>query len=65
MILLSASFSEWNPQQGSVAEAIDLVSHSVLDRERGGSVEECLPRDREAEGSSLTALWSFSKTHLS
>ena len=63
MILLSASFSEWNPQQDSVAEAIDLVSHSVLDRERSGSVVECLPRDREAEGSShtgVTALWSLS-----
>ena len=44
MILLSASFSEWNPLQDSVAEAIDLVSHSVLDRERSGSVVECLRR---------------------
>ena len=37
-------------------------------RERSGSVVECLTRDRRAEGSSLTgvtALWSFSKTHLS
>ena len=36
--------------------------------ERSGSVEECLTRDREAAGSSLTrvtALWSLSKTHLS
>ena len=33
-----------------------------------GSVVECLTRDREAAGSSLTnviALWSMSKTHLS
>ena len=39
-----------------------------LDRERSGSVVECLTRDRRAAGSSLTgvtALWSLSKTHLS
>ena len=38
------------------------------DREHSGSVVECLTRDREAAGSSLTgvtALWSLSKTHLS
>ena len=37
-------------------------------RERSGSVEECLTRDRGAAGSSLTGvtvLWSLSKTHLS
>ena len=37
-------------------------------RERNGSVLECLTRDREAVGLSLTgvtALWSLSKTHLS
>ena len=37
-------------------------------REHSGSVVECLTRDREAAGSSLTgitALWSLSKTHLS
>ena len=40
---------------------------SNLDRERSGSVVECLTRDREAGGSSLTVtgLWSLSKTHLS
>ena len=35
--------------------------------ERSGSVVECLARDREVAGSSLTgvtALWSLSKTHL-
>ena len=35
-------------------------------RERGGSVVECLTRDRGAAGSSLTgitALWYLSKTH--
>ena len=39
-----------------------------LNRERSGSVVECLTRDRRAAGSSLTgvtALWSLSKTHLS
>ena len=37
-------------------------------RERSGLVVECLTRDRGAAGSSLTsvtALWSLSKTHLS
>ena len=37
-------------------------------RECGGSVVECLTGDQEAMGSSLTsvtALWSLSKTHLS
>ena len=37
-------------------------------RVRSGSVVECLTRDREAAGLSLTgvtALWSLSKTHLS
>ena len=36
--------------------------------ECGGSVVECLTRDRRAAGSSLTdvtALWSLSKAHLS
>ena len=39
-----------------------------MDWERSGSVVECLTRDRRAAGSSLTsvtALWSLSKTHLS
>ena len=38
-----------------------------ISREHSGSVVECLTRDREATGSSLTgvtALWSLSKTHL-
>ena len=36
--------------------------------ERSGLVVECLTREREAAGPSLTgvtALWSLSKTHLS
>ena len=39
-----------------------------LTKRVGSSVVECLTRDREAVGSSLTgvtALWSLSKTHLS
>ena len=39
-----------------------------LSRERSGSVVECLTRDQEAAGLSLTgvtALWSLGKTHLS
>ena len=45
-----------------------FMPNSNLRREHSGSVEECLNRDREAAGSSLTgvtALWSLSKTHLS
>ena len=41
---------------------------SRKERERSGLVAECLTRDREAAGSSLTgdtALWSLSKTHPS
>ena len=41
---------------------------SYPNRERSGSVIECLTRDRRAAGSSLTSitkLWSLSKTHLS
>ena len=39
----------------------------LVDRECSGSVGECLTQDRGAVGSSLTsvtALWSLSKTHL-
>ena len=45
-----------------------LTVSNQADRERSGSVVECLTRDRRAAGSSLTgvtALWSLSKTHLS
>ena len=34
-------------------------------RERSGSVVECLTGDRRAASSSVTALWSLRKTHLS
>ena len=43
-------------------------SLQLNDRERSGSVVECLTRDRRVAGSSLTgvtALWSLSKTHFS
>ena len=45
------------------------MSHITRDdRERSGSVVECLTRDRGAAGARLTgvtALWSLRKTHLS
>ena len=44
------------------------VMNLIIQRERSGSVVECLTRDRRAAGLSLTgvtALWSLSKTHLS
>ena len=42
-----------------------IVKVTALARERSGSVIECLPRDREAAGlsiTSVTALWFLSKT---
>ena len=47
---------------------MSLKYSTLSSRERGGSVVECLTRDRRAAGSSLTgvtALWSLSETHLS
>ena len=44
------------------------VTHMRNNRERSGSVVECLTGDRRAAGSgltSITALLSLSKTHLS
>ena len=52
---------------GAVAPIFKGI-HNPINRERSGSVVECLTRDRRAAGSSLTgvtALWSLSKTHLS
>ena len=51
----------------SSSEGVNMRGSSPphLVRERSGSVVECLTRDRGAVGSSLTALWSLSKTHLS
>ena len=46
----------------------DTVSLDVNSKALGSPVAQCLTRDREAAGSSLTsvtALWSLSKTHLS
>ena len=46
----------------------EIPQSQTADRERRDSVVECLTRDREAAGSSLTGvtvLWSLSKTHLS
>ena len=43
------------------------ITVAAFGRERSGSVVKCLTRDREAAGSSLTsvtALWSFSKTYI-
>ena len=51
-----------------LANREDPGQTASLERERSGSVVECLTRDRRAAGSSLTgvtALWSLSKTHLS
>ena len=47
--------------------SLDVLSKLLTDGHRGcsGSVVECSTRDREAKGSSLTALWSLSKTFLS
>ena len=42
--------------------------YNLIFRERSGSVVECLTGDRGVAGSNLTsvtALWSLSKTHLS
>ena len=45
----------------------NLQSYSYFFEEGSGSVVECLTKDQRAVGSSLssvTALWSLSKTHL-
>ena len=61
-------------KMAKIRKRYDQVTHLTQDttwesdRERSGSVVECLTRDRRAAGSSLTgvtALWSLSKTHLS
>ena len=48
---------------------VHTVCHrGYLNISAGSAVAECLTRDREAAGSSLTGvtvLWSLSKTHLS
>ena len=47
---------------------LDHTHFFIGNRERSGSVVECLTRDQGVEGSSLTGvtvLWSLSKIHLS
>ena len=66
---LCLSASCWN----SFLRDMQMLMHEKnmcdpYNRERSGSVIECLTRDRGVAGSSLTgvtALWSLSKTHLS
>ena len=69
-------YGHLNPSGGVVRTAFDIegfwnerVREAQDDvRERSGSVVECLTGDRGAAGSSLssvTVLWSLSKTHLS
>ena len=50
------------------SSVLSLAYRPRVENMKGGSVVECLFRDRRAAGSSLsgvTALWSLSKTHLS
>ena len=45
-----------------------IITITMYFGEHSGSVVECLTRDQEVAGSSLTGvtvLWSLSKTHLS
>ena len=51
-----------------IVVSVCLYVFTCINRERSGSVVECLTRDRRAAGLSITgvtALWSLSKTHLS
>ena len=57
-----------SPEKKKKLKVYTLTISEYCSRERSGSVVECLTRDREATGSSLTdvtAMWSFRKTHLS
>ena len=54
-----ANTSKWS-------KIVKLRKCTKYERERSGSVVECLTRDRRVAGSSLTGvtvLWSLSKTH--
>ena len=42
-----------------------ILLNQVITKMIGSAVVECLTRDRDAAGSSVTALWSLSRTHLS
>ena len=68
MVLLNSNV-RYTPNGASQPVEV-LVNGTITDwiYELSGSVAECLTRDRGTAGSSLTsvtALWSFSKTHLS
>ena len=61
-----------NIKMKDVYYTFNIIKHThtcpISSRERSGSVVECLTQDQMAVGSSLTsvtALWSLSKTHLS
>ena len=68
---LSLFLNKFNKFNNKGAHMSDSIYHKIchkIYREPSGSVVECLTRDREAAGSSLTrvtALWSLSTTHLS
>ena len=60
--------AQWDRSLDHPKQILQLFPISPILRERRGSVVECLTRDREVAGSSLTGvtvLWSLSKTHLS
>ena len=61
--------SEGDRKTCTLAQQVNILTKlQKIKRERSGSVVECLTQDRRAAGSSLTsvtALWSLSKTHLS
>ena len=65
MLMISNITSHWRSQK---ADKVTHINGRLLyqDRERSGSVVECLTRDQGAAGLSLTnvtGLWSLSKTH--
>ena len=70
-LLQSVSQSSMNNADAQEVTCLNYIYyHAVnyINRERSGSVVECLTPDQRATGSSLTgvtALWSLSKTHLS
>ena len=74
-VRVSSSFSDYYDQEQGVPQGgvlsttlFSVKINDIVQRERSGSVVECLTRDQRAAGSSLTgvtALWLLSKTHLS
>ena len=66
--MLSVFNISWKLDSDNVARLSYFSTKRYVVGAQSGSVVECLTRDREAVGSSLTgvtALWSLSKTHLS